>query len=227
MSDRILVWDLPLRLFHWLLAACVSLALLTGWLGGAWIDWHARLGLAIVGLLSFRLAWGLCGSTHARFSALWRAIVHLRDYLGGGWKGIGHNPLGSLSVVAFLLLLAAQACGGLISTDDIAFGGPLQSLVSSDLSETVSSLHRLGLWPILALIILHLGAIAWHTRIKHHALVPAMISGYTQRTDASQQSARGGNWPALLAALIFAGLMVWLASGTWIPAPPPATTPAW
>ncbi len=67
---RALVWDLPTRLFHWLLVAAVAGAVVTGLQGGAMMDWHGRFGLSIVGLLAFRLVWGFFGSTYARFAAM-------------------------------------------------------------------------------------------------------------------------------------------------------------
>src|SRR5690606_40704612 len=70
MSGSIKVWDAPLRLFHWLFAGSVSGAIATGWLGGNLMIWHGRLGLLVFGLLVFRLLWGVCGSTYARWSRI-------------------------------------------------------------------------------------------------------------------------------------------------------------
>ncbi|MFZ6656474.1 cytochrome b/b6 domain-containing protein [Undibacterium sp. TJN19] len=71
-KKRILLWDLPLRLFHWLLVLAITTATVTGFVGGNWMNLHAKAGLAIVGLLSFRLAWGFVGTSYVRFSNFFR-----------------------------------------------------------------------------------------------------------------------------------------------------------
>ncbi len=230
MSDsKLRVWDLPTRVFHGLLAAAVLTSLVTGLVGNEWMAWHGRCGLLVAGLLAFRLVWGLCGSTYARFSTLLHAVLALPRYLRGQWRGAGHNPLGALSVFAMLVFLALQVACGLLATDDIAFTGPLYRLVNGETSLAVSGWHRQGAWFVMALVLLHLAAIFWHVRIKRQPLVRAMIDGDAVRTDAAQQAARGGGWLALLLALIMAGATVWAASGVWLqePAPAVSTAPAW
>ena len=121
MSVTIQIWDLPLRLYHWLLAVAVSAAIVTGELGGGLIDWHGRIGLFVLGLLVFRLLWGFVGTTHARFSQFFPTPGKLLAYLKGQWQGHGHNPLGALSVLALLGVLATLVGAGLFANDDIAF----------------------------------------------------------------------------------------------------------
>ena len=118
---RITVWDLPLRLFHWLLVGAVTGALVTVKLGGNAMLWHGRFGLAVLVLLGFRLAWGVLGSTHARFHTFFPTPGRLLAYLRGSWQGLGHNPLGALSVFALIGLFGFQALSGLVASDDIAF----------------------------------------------------------------------------------------------------------
>ena len=101
-QQLIRLWDLPTRLFHWLLAALVTAAFVTGLTGGNAMVWHGRLGLLILGLLTFRLVWGLVGSTYARFVQFVPGPKTMLTYLRGGWQGMGHNPLGALSVLALL-----------------------------------------------------------------------------------------------------------------------------
>ncbi len=193
------------------------------------IDWHARAGLAIIGLLSFRLAWLLLGSTYARLSTLLCSLLALPQYLRGDWRQLGHNPLGVLSVFAMLGMLGWQAVSGLFTNDDIAFTGPLYKLVSSSLSAEMTSLHRLGFWIIIALISVHILAIVLHAVIKKHNLVKPMITGTTEQEYPEQKSAQGGHWLAFMCALAIALGAVYLASGEWQSKPPPApaSAPAW
>jgi cytochrome b len=223
---RIKVWDLPTRLFHWLLFVAVAAALWTGWVGGNWIEWHGRLGLVVLGLLAFRLVWGFLGSTYARFAQFAPTPGRLLDYLRGRWHGEGHNPLGALSVFALLGVLSWQALSGLFSNDDIAFEGPLADLVSSQTSTWLSGLHRQGLWIILALVALHLAAIAVYA-LRGKNLVQPMLVGWKASDDPAVRSAKGGKLWALLLALAVAVGVVWVANGGLLPPPPPPPAPAW
>lgn len=229
MSKQLRVWDAPLRVFHWLLVLSVCTALFTGWLGGGWIDWHARAGLSIIGLLSFRVAWLLLGSTYARLSTLLCSLLALPKYLRGEWRQLGHNPLGVLSVFAMLGMLSWQAVSGLFTNDDIAFTGPLYKLVSSSLSSDLTRLHKLGMWIIIGLIVVHVLATVLHAVLKKHNLVKSMITGQTEQQYPEQKAAQGGHWRAFICALLIACGAVYLASGEWQSAPPPApaVAPAW
>ena len=229
MTKQIRVWDGPLRLFHWLLVVSVVTALFTGWLGGSWMDWHAKAGLVIIGLLSFRIAWLLLGSTYARLSTLLCSLLQLPQYLRGDWRQLGHNPLGVLSVFAMLGMLSWQAVSGLFTNDDIAFTGPLYKLVSSSFSSDITRLHKLGMWIIIGLITVHILAIVVHAVVKKHNLVKAMLTGKTEQQYPEQKPAQGGHWLAFSLAVVIALGAVYAASGAWQskPAPAPATAPAW
>ena len=95
----VLVWDFPTRLFHWLLVVAIAAAYISGDTGGNWMVWHGRIGILIVGLISFRLVWGVAGSTYARFGTFVRGPATIKAYLAGKWHGLGHNPLGALSAL--------------------------------------------------------------------------------------------------------------------------------
>ena len=227
-SKRIRLWDLPTRLFHWLLVAAVAAAMVSGQLGGGLIDWHGRIGLFIVGLIVFRLVWGLCGSTYARFTQFFPTPAKVRAYLRGEWQGEGHNPLGALSVLGLLGLLTVQVVAGLFANDDIAFVGPLYDLVGQNLSNRLTGLHHLAANLLIALLVLHVAAIAYYGHFKKQKLVKPMITGWKE---GEGESARGGGLIALLVALAIAAAAVYGASGSWLPAPPPpppaAETPSW
>lgn len=181
MTDRsrIRVWDLPLRLFHWLLAACVGGAIVTAKIGGTWMIWHERLGTTVLALLVFRLVWGIVGPRHARFASFVRGPRAVLAWLRHPPQAPapGHNPLGALSVLAMLLALGLQATTGLFANDDIAFEGPLAASVSNATSSLLTGWHRLNEPVVLGLIALHLAAIVWYRVRRGKNLVGTMIHG--------------------------------------------------
>lgn len=231
-TQRIKLWDLPTRLFHWLLVIAVGAALITANIGGAAIEWHGRIGLSIVGLIAFRVVWGLIGSSHARFASFFPTPESVAAYLRGQWRGIGHNPLGALSVIGLLALVALQLCTGLFGNDDIAFTGPLFNLVSKDLSDQLTGIHELTSNALIALIALHLAAIGFYAHVKKDNLVKPMVTGYKELAPGETgESATGGGLVAFIVALAIALGAVYAASGAWYSAPPPQpaaqTTPSW
>ena len=229
---RIKVWDLPTRVFHWLLFIAVAAALLTGLEGGNWMVWHGRIGLLILGLLAFRLVWGVLGSTYARFADFLPTPGRLLAYLAGRWHGLGHNPLGALSILALLGLLLWQTGSGLFSNDDIAFNGPLYALVSKATSDWLTGLHRQGLWLIVGLVALHILAALFYTFVRRNNLIRPMVTGWKEVPepvpDLGAAPAQGGAWWALVLALVIAAGVVWIADGGLLPPPPPPPpVPAW
>lgn len=174
------IWDLPTRLFHWALAACVTGLIITGLLGGNAMFWHFRLGYAVLVLLIFRLLWGFVGGFWSRWSQLPLSPRQVGSYV----KGLsdhafpGHNPLGSWSILAMLLVLVFQVSTGLVSDDEIANAGPLTSLVSGSWVSWATSSHKLwGKWAVMSLVALHVLALIWYRLKKRQALVPAMLHG--------------------------------------------------
>jgi|UniRef100_UPI0040470DC5 cytochrome b len=172
------IWDLPTRLFHWLFAAAVIGAIVTVKVGGSWMDWHLPFGVTALVLLTFRVIWGFTGSRYARFSsfvkgprAVWHYLRHPEKH-----SPAGHSPLGGLSVVALLLVVAVQAGTGLFATDDILTSGPLNQFVSSDTAALLTSIHKWNENILFGLIGLHLLAIAIYA-LRGKQLVPPMITG--------------------------------------------------
>lgn len=227
---RIRVWDLPTRLFHWLLAVAVVAAFASAKAGN--LEVHALIGQGVLALLVFRIAWGFLGSTHARFVQFVRGPSAILAYLRGEWRGQGHNPLGALSVLAFLFVLTLQAVSGLFANDDSTFFGPLYALVSRDTSDLFARIHQLQEPVILALVLLHVAAIGFYVRFRKQDLLRPMVTGVREAADdASAQDATGGGWLALLICLVLAAGAVFVARGEWIPPPPPPPAedlpPAW
>jgi len=174
-----LVWDLPLRAAHWLIALGVAGCWATHYAGIEWFAWHRRLGYSVLVLVAFRVAWGFAGTRHARFAAFLRGPRAILAYLRGGAVAhpVGHNPLGALAVVAMLAALLAQAGTGLWANDEIMNAGPFYGWVDPGLSNRITSLHRLNSDLLLVLIGLHLVAVAWHVAVRREPLLRAMVTG--------------------------------------------------
>jgi len=216
--QRIRVWDLPTRLFHWGLVLAVTVAVLSAKLGGNAMVWHMRAGYCVLALLGFRVLWGLVGGRWSRFSrfvygpaALWRYLRH--QARAGDRFEVGHNPLGALSVLAMLAWLLLQAASGLIADDQIATAGPLVAKVSSATSEVWTAHHTTwGQWGVFGLLGLHVSAILFHRWIKKKDLLGPMLSG-DQLLAEPVEPARDA-WPQrllALALLALSGLVVaWL-----------------
>lgn len=218
MPHLVRIWDLPTRLFHWLLALCVIGLVTTAQLG--YMDWHFRFGYGVLTLLIFRLLWGLVGGHWSRFSAFLYSPASLWRYLRGHAEpshSLGHSPTGSLSVFALLFFLLAQVGTGLFSDDEIASSGPLTRLASSDFVSQATWYHReVGKLVLIALVALHILAILYYLWRKRQNLVWPMIWGdkeVPQPAISSRDDARS-RWLALALLLLSAGavaLLLWLA----------------
>ena len=215
------IWDLPTRLFHWCFAACVVGAYVSAKLGGLYMDWHVRFGLTALGLVIFRVTWGFIGPRHARFGAFIKGPgeigAYLRGLAAGTARSAGHNPLGALSVLAMLIDLGIQAVLGLFATDDIMVQGPLFNTVSASTSGFLTSLHKANQWIIIALVILHLLAVTWHTLVKKEPLVRAMVAGdmpagHLPADALPSADGAGVRLRALILAIVVAAFVLWLRS---------------
>lgn len=230
MTIKIKVWDLPLRLFHWLMALSVLAAVISGELGGNLIDWHGRFGELLLGLLVFRIIWGFIGSTHARFISFFPTPARISSYIKGQWQGAGHNPLGAVSAFSLLGVLAGVVTTGLCANDDIAFHGPLFDLVNKPLSDSLSTWHAQLFDVLIVLIPFHLAAIVFHVQVKKHDLITPMITGEKTVSHDQAVGISGGGIIRFLVALTIACVVVWgavHATAYLSPPPPPANqTPA-
>jgi cytochrome b len=201
-----LVWDLPLRLTHWALVAGVAGSWATHYAGVEWSAWHARCGYAVLVLVVFRILWGFVGTRHSRFANFLRGPRRVLDYLRGRGTQptVGHNPLGALSVVAMLLLLLAQAVTGLFANDEIAFTGPFYGWVSQVTSGRLTSLHHANSDWLLALLALHVLAIAWYALVRRRPLVRAMLSGRRAAAEVAPGEGIEGSRIVLAGAIVLA-----------------------
>ncbi|MDZ7596904.1 MAG: cytochrome b/b6 domain-containing protein [Desulfobacterales bacterium] len=204
-TQPVSVWDLPTRLFHWLLAALVAASFVTGKIGGNAMAYHERSGLAILVLLLFRVAWGFVGSRSSRFADFLKGPRTVLRYARGllrpdAPRHLGHNPLGGWSVVAMLAALFIQAGTGLFANDDILTEGPLFSWVSKATSDALTRVHLFNRQAIVLLVALHLGAILFHWVVKGDNLVKPMITGVKNWEGGAAAPADGRTWAAALIA---------------------------
>jgi cytochrome b len=212
------VWDLPTRLLHWLLAATVVGSVVSAKIGGNAMAWHLRFGYLVLALLLFRLLWGFVGGHWSRFAAFVPTPARVLAYLrgGAGFAGAGHNPLGALSVLAMLVVLAAQVATGLVADDEIATTGPLYAHVGSATSAAATFWHKaVGQWLVYALVALHLAAIVYHDLARRRGLVRAMLSGDRPLASGLPASADGAaaRGAAALVFAVCAGAVLWLVGG--------------
>lgn len=193
-THRIKVWDLPVRFFHWSLAALVGLA----WWSGTQhrLDVHRMAGYSILALVFFRILWGFFGSTTARFAHFLARPAHVLRYIDAELfqrkqsAHNGHNPLGGWSVAALVGTLLIQVLLGLVAVDiDGLESGPLSYLVSFETGRIAARLHAWIFDALLVLITAHIAAIGFYFFYKRQNLTAAMIHGY-KRFDESVPAAQ-------------------------------------
>ncbi len=176
-----LIWDWPTRLVHWLFVLLIAAAYATE--KTRHMDWHRWCGYALLALLVFRFYWGVFGFSPSRFSSFVRGpratLAYLRrlpDRRAAATPG--HNPLGALSVILLLALMLIEVGLGLFTVDvDGIESGPLSDWVSFDVGRACAEAHHFLFYALLALIVLHLAAIAFYAVYKRENLIGPMLHG--------------------------------------------------
>lgn len=179
-SDVVKIWDLPTRLFHWALVLSCTGAVTTGLIGGNWMDWHLPLGIATLGLLAFRLVWGIFGPRYARFSSFPVSLSALLRYVRNfrfAERHAGHSPTGAIAVLVLLLLLILQSVTGLFSSNSIDTEGPLVHLASERLVSLASLVHVSLPWVLYVMVGLHVAAVLVYLVFKKENLIGPMVTG--------------------------------------------------
>jgi cytochrome b len=202
------VWDIPTRVFHWLLVALVAFSFLTGKIGGTAMRYHEWSGFAILVLVIFRLAWGFVGGEQSRFATFVKGPATAVRYAASllrkdSQRHIGHNPLGGWSILAMLVSLFIQAGTGLFANDDILTEGPLFGWVSKRTSDWLTGIHHLNQNVLLVLVLIHIGAVLFYLIAKRENLIKPMISG-TKVWPQNQNAALGHPVLALVIAAVVA-----------------------
>ncbi|MDO6468797.1 cytochrome b/b6 domain-containing protein [Neptunomonas phycophila] len=176
------VWDISVRLLHWMLVLGIGFLWYSGETGGNIMTWHMYVGYLMLGLVTYRVIWGLIGSKYARFGAFltgpFVTMKYAALFLVGREKHyLSHNPLGSWMVFILLLLVLIQASTGLFATDDIFTEGPLYALIPSDIADILTRIHKLNFNILLACIGAHVFAVLIHAVFKRDKLIKAMFTG--------------------------------------------------
>jgi cytochrome b len=208
------VWDLPIRLFHWSLVACLVALWATGEFG--FMDLHEIVGVAVLILILFRVFWGFVGGEFARFASFVRGPNAVKAYLAAvlRWKlpkQLGHNPIGGWSALAMLAALWVQSAMGLFTIDEARYAAPFTKYVSVGTARWFTDLHELGFNIILVLVGIHLAAIALYLVMFRKNLVSPMIRG-TTLAEASVIPPRvrpGRVWLAICCLALSTAILIW------------------
>lgn len=188
-SQRVRIWDIWIRLFHWTLAFAVVFLLISGTTGWQFYEWHRNVGEAVLALILFRLCWGVVGSGNARLLPLLASPFKAMQHLGHVARGNveperGHNAAGGWAVLGMLLLILFQAVSGLfIADEDELQEGAFYGVLSSDASDRLMQLHYLNADILKAVIALHLIMVLIYAIRASQNLFKPMVTGWI-------------NWPA-------------------------------
>jgi cytochrome b len=209
-----LVWDLPLRLFHWLLVFCLFGQWLTVEVLDDAKDIHFYIGYFTLGLIIFRLIWGFIGTKYAKFSSFIAGPNVILDYLQSLTSKqksftTGHNALGGLLLPVVLILVGLQAISGLFTSDDIVSAGPYYDIANSTIQECMQWLHHNIFDVLIGLIVIHLFAIAWYRWALKHDLITPMLTG-RKGVDVSNAIAHSKLIKALVLAIAVGIFVYWL-----------------
>jgi cytochrome b len=211
VSDTSLIWDLPTRVFHWLLVLAYAVA----WLSfddNRYLYVHVFAGYAFLALLVFRIIWGIVGSHYARFHAFaydWPSVTaYLKGLLtGSAARHLGHNPAGGWAIFAMLVLGFAVALSGMMVFGGEEGHGPLKSVLSFDVGTAAKDVHEVLAWSMLVLTALHLAGVVFESLFHKENLVWAMICGHKDGGEGKRVSTHGVVGVLLLAGAIVAGLV--------------------
>jgi cytochrome b len=186
-STDVKAWDWPTRAFHWTLVFCVFNAWASIQFASRFGDnnlvWHRWNGYTILVLVTFRLLWGLVGSSTARFVNFvrwpWRALSYLGGFFSADSKHyLGHNPVGTWMILALLVALIAQGLMGLFMIDhNEVIAGPLKRLIDHDLALLVGKWHTWFFNVLIGLACVHMTANALYGVLRGEPLIQAMVSG--------------------------------------------------
>lgn len=200
------LWDIPTRVFHWLIVCCLPLA----WWSAEEerYDLHQWNGYAVLVLVVARIIWGFIGSRHSRFTDFVVGLAGVRRYLQGrGAKSAGHNPLGGWSVLLLLTLLLLQAVSGLFNSDDVLFSGPFYYWADSDFRDWMGVVHDTAFNGLLALVCLHILAVFYHQFRLKEKVLQAMVFGAAAGREGREAPVPW--WPMIVIVAVLSLALWW------------------
>ncbi|MDX1392133.1 MAG: cytochrome b/b6 domain-containing protein [Rheinheimera sp.] len=206
MSQKVRVWDLAVRFFHWSQALLVLGLWYTGEEG--LMAQHQLMAYVLLALLIARIVWGFIGSHNARFASFAAKPLAALRYLRKPYSVTGHNPASFYMIMLLLLLLLVQLLSGLATFDNsYTSDGPLVSLLSANLVDIASDIHSSNINLLLAFIALHIVAAIWHS-LRVHNVLAVMLTGKARLPDAKAPTLRS-SWPFFLLLALLLGLLYW------------------
>ncbi len=173
-----LIWDWPLRIWHWLFACAISFSLYSGLQGDiSLMAWHQRSGLLLLGLLSFRLGWGLWGGRYARWGNYWTTPPQFVDHFRGRGGKSAHTSPGIAMAAMLIAATTVQVGTGLFATDDIFTEGPLYDYASAEFARVANWIHHRLHWLILGGLSVHVTAHGVYGFVLRDRTPLAMFTG--------------------------------------------------
>lgn len=220
-SGHVKVWDLFVRLFHWMLAAAAAVATLTGYLlDASWITIHIWAGTAMAALVVERIVWGFSGGSYARFSTFVprprQLLEHLADIISGNQgRHLGHNPLGSLMILTLIGTVLALAISGALALGGMFKIGPFAYGTDYATGHIARAIHSLAASGFVVLIILHFGGAVFESLRTRENLVRAMVTGHKEARFGDHAVSYHTARPMLALAFgtVLAGGGVWIFAG--------------
>lgn len=217
ITKQFLIWDLPVRLFHWLIAIAILGSWFTSDQDNDLIYYHMLLGYFILGLLIFRIIWGGVGTKHSKFKHFIPSLSTLIDYINDVKNGekkhsVGHNPLGSLMVIIMIVLFFLQAISGLFINDDVYSSGPYYGSVNEDVEKIMSLLHHNVFDYLVFAIGAHIVAIGYYEKVLKNNLILPMITGKKSANHVTKADSISHSkiWLSFLISIIVGAFVYWL-----------------
>ena len=215
-AERVVVWDLPTRLFHWLLAA----AFLVEWLtqdDARYLDFHVFCGYLIGGLIVFRLIWGFVGTRWARFASFafgpFAAVRYLRDLVRRRHaRFVGHNPAGSWAIFILLTLGALSVLSGVAALGGDKQQGPLRGVLTFAEGDALREVHEVLAWTMLVVVTLHILGVVASSLLERENLPVAMIRGRKRAAESEQSVSLAAN-AAIAMLVVSVGFAAWYFRG--------------
>ena len=212
-KETVLIWDIAIRSFHFLLVLLLAFSVWTGIQGGIYLEYHFLSGYCILCLVIFRVLWGVWGSTTALFKSFVKTPRTVAKFLleivrGTAPPSAGHNPAGGYMVITLLITIFCQTITGLFSDDQIFNAGPLRSFIQADTAGMLTNWHHITFDILVVLSAIHVFAILWHEWILDERLIISMITGKKEKGKGSERIIFASH-RRLLIALTISIVIVW------------------